>query len=224
MSDKDYGGQLTGFFWASLGNTIPGVFWSLFHILRDPKALATIKEEIDRHLPTVPLDGNDHNSVTEDWTPEQLDSCIYLESAINEAIRLAGAPFMIRKCREKAQLVLQDGRTITIQPGETLAWFGAAGHFDANLFPEPTKFIFDRFLNKKAEAVPGFMPFGGGKSICPGRFFAKFEIKTCVAMLLRYIEYKFEDTEIIPTQMRPRIGFGIAPPNKDIPIMYRYKI
>ena len=224
ISDADYGGLLTGFFWASLGNTIPGVFWSLLYILRDAKALDAIKEEITTHLPAVPLDTENNDSLTEQWTLEQLDSCVYLESAVNEAIRLAGAPFMTRKCFRETKIVLQDGRTLVVKPSETLACFAGASHFDANMFPEPTKFVFDRFLNKKAETVPGFMPFGGGKSICPGRFFAKYEIKTSVAMLLQYMEYKLEDTETIPTQLLARIGFGIAPPTKDIPIIYRYKV
>ncbi len=224
LLDQDYGAFLMAFFWASLGNTIPAVFWSLLYILRDAKALETIKQEMDTYLPNVPLNIDGNDSFVEDWTPEQLDSCVYLESAINETLRLVGAPFMTRKCIRQTQIVLQDGRTIIVQPGETLAWFGGTTHYDANWFPQPTKFVFDRFLNKKAETVPGFMPFGGGKSICPGRFFAKYEIKTCVAMLLRYMEYKLEDTETIPSQIRSRIGVGIAPPSKDIPIMYRYKI
>ncbi|CAF3965739.1 unnamed protein product, partial [Adineta steineri] len=104
------------------------------------------------------------------------------------------------------------------------AWFGGASHHSEKFFVKPDEFLFDRFVNKKAESVPGFMPFGGGKSICPGRFFAKFEIKTCLAMLLRYMEYQIQDTQTIPTQIRARIGVGIAPPTKDIPIIYRYKL
>ncbi len=60
--------------------------------------------------------------------------------------------------------------------------------------------------------------------MCPGRFFAKNEMKICLAMLLRYMEYKFVDTTKTPTPKLHRVGFGVAPPNQDIPIMYRYKI
>ena len=218
ISKQDHGAFLTGFMWASLGNTIPGVFWSLFYILRDKKALETIKQEMDTHLPDVPLDLD-----VEGWKPEQLDACVYLESAINETLRLVGAPFMTRKCIRPAELNLQDGRRITVKQGETLVWFGAVSHYDDNMFPHADKFIFDRFLNKKADTVPGYMPFGAGKSICPGRFFAKYEIKTCVAVLLRYMEYKIEDIETVPSQMQSRIGVGIAPPTRDIPILYRFK-
>jgi hypothetical protein len=38
------------------------------------------------------------------------------------------------------------------------------------------------------------------------------------------MEYKFVDTETIPIQKPQRVGFGVAPPSQDIPIMYRYKI
>jgi cytochrome P450 len=105
-----------------------------------------------------------------------------------------------------------------------VAYFVGATHLDANLFSEPNKFIFDRFLNKTVEDVPGFMPFGTSKNMCPGRFFAKNEMKICLAMLLRYVEYKFIETKIIPKQKPQRIGFGVAPPNEDISIMYRYRI
>jgi cytochrome P450 len=136
---------------------------------------------------------------------------------------MTGAALITRKCDKETQIVLQDGRTLTVKPNETVAYFAGATHLDANLFPEPNKFIFDRFLNKAADAVPGFMPFGAGKNMCPGRFFAKNEIKICLAMVLRYMECKFVDTNIIPKQKPQRIGFGVAPPNEDIPIMYRYK-
>ena len=223
LSDQDRGLFLTGFLWASLGNTIPAVFWSLFYILRDTKALETIKQELDTHLPAVPLDSDVNDSSTEDWTPEQLDACIYLESAINEILRLVGTILMTRTCLRQTEIKLEDGRTVTVKPNETLAWFSGISHHDEKIFPQADEFIFDRFLNKKVDNIPGYMPFGGGKSICPGRFFAKYEIKMCVALLLRYMEYKLEDATTVPAQLQARIGFGIAPPIQDVPILYRYK-
>ncbi|CAF1142785.1 unnamed protein product, partial [Adineta ricciae] len=112
LPKEEIGKLVTSFFWASLGNTIPAVFWSLFYILRDPKALQHIQQEMDVHLPFISLDEAD--SSTAYWTPEQIDSCIYLESAINETIRLVGAPFMLRKCCRDAQTSLEDGRQINI--------------------------------------------------------------------------------------------------------------
>jgi hypothetical protein len=224
FSEKDYGAIQTGIFWGSLGNTIPAVFWCLFYILQDTKAVEVIKQELNIYLPFFSLDNDAVDIIIEEWTPEQLSSCVYLDSAVNEMLRLAGAPLMTRKCQRETQIVLEDGRILNVKPNETVAYFAPITHLDANLFPEPNKFIFDRFINKNADTIPGFIPFGGGKSMCPGRLFAKNEIKICLAMLLRYMEYKFVDTDTIPTQKPHRVGFGVAPPSQHIPIMYRYKI
>jgi cytochrome P450 len=224
FTESDLGGSQTAILWGSLANTIPAVFWCLFYILQDPQAVDVIKQEIDTYLPVFSLDNSADDSVIEEWTPEQLNLCVYLESAINEMLRLGGAPLMIRKCQRETQVVLQDGRSFNVKPNETVAYFAAITHLDPNLFPEPNKYIFDRFVNKNADTIPGFTPFGGGKSMCPGRFFAKNEMKICLAMLLRYMECKFVDIKTIPKQKPHRVGFGVAPPNQDISIMYRYKI
>jgi cytochrome P450 len=224
FTQKDLCGCQTALFWASLTNTSSAVFWCLFYILQDTKAVEVIKQEIDTYLPRFSLDNDADNSLVEEWTPEQLNSCVYLESAINEMLRLVGAPLMTRKCHRETQIVLQDGRTFNVKPNDTVAYFAALTHLDANLFPEPNKFIFDRFVNRHADSIPGFIPFGSGKNMCPGRFIAKNEMKICLAMLLRYMDYKFVDTKTIPKQNPSRVGFGVAPPNQDIPIMYRYKI
>lgn len=222
MSEKDRYANQTGLFWGSLGNAIPATFWCLFYLLQDTKAIETLTQEIDRYLPILSL--NDDDDDEEEWTLEQLNSCVYLESTINETLRLAGAPMITRKCLQQTELVLNDGRTIKVKPNETVAWLTAVTHRDPKIFPEPEKFLFDRFIDKNPEALPGFMPFGGGKSTCPGRFFAKNEIKICVASLLRYFEYKLVQTNTTPVQQPQRVGFGVAPPDHDIPIMYRYKI
>ena len=227
VTQRDIGGFQTGIFWASLGNTIPAVFWSLYYILQDQKAVETITQEIDTYLPRFSLvddDDDTNESLIEEWTPEHLNSCIFLDSAVNEILRLTNAVIMMRKCKREMDIVLPEGRSLHVKPNETLAHFVGIAHMDEKLFPEPTKFIFDRFVGKNADAAPGFMPFGGGKTICPGRFFAKNEMKICLAMLLRYMEYKFTDTEKIPTEQLHRVGFGVAPPKEDVPIMYRYKI
>jgi cytochrome P450 len=90
-------------------------------------------------------------------------------------------------------------------------------------FQNQTNISFIDFVNKNPDSTPGFMPFRDGKSMCPGRFFAKNEIKICIAMLLRYMEYKFIETEKIPTQKPYRVRSGVAPPNEDI-YLHQFKI
>ena len=226
ITQRDIGAFQTGIFWASLGSIVPAVFWSWYYILQDQKAVETITQEINTHLPRFSLDAGDDtdDSLIEEWTPEHFNSCIFLDSAVNEILRLNNAPLMIRKCKREMDIVLPEGRSLNVRPNETLAHFVGVTHMNEKIFPEPTKFIFDRFVGKNADSIPGFMPFGGGKTICPGRFFAKNEMKICLAMLLRYMDYKFTDTEKIPTEQLHRVGFGVTPPNEDVPILYRYKI
>ena len=143
LSKRDAATLHTGLFWGSLGNTIPAVFWCLLYILQDAKAIETITQELDTHLPPFSLETDEDESMAEEWTPERLNSCIYLESAVNETLRLAAAPMMVRKCRQEMDFVLQDGRVLKVQPSERLAHFAGVthAHADANLFPEPDRFI-----------------------------------------------------------------------------------
>jgi cytochrome P450 len=224
LTERDHGAFQTGILWASLSNTISAVFWCLVYVLQDAKVVEIIQREIETHLPYFPLDTNSDESLIEEWTPEQLDSCVYLDSVINEILRLTSTPLLVRQCQQETRITLLDGRTLTVKPGEALAHFVGATHLDPNFFPEPNKFIFDRFVGKNPESIPGFTPFGGGKSMCPGRFLAKNEMKICFAMILRYMDYKFVDTtKTIPKQKPQRIGLGVAAPIEDVPFMYRYK-
>jgi len=67
------------------------------------------------------------------------------------------------------------------------------------------------------------MPFGAGKTMCPGRYFAKNEIKIPVTLIIRYIEYERLEVNTKPEQMQNRVGVGVVPSKEDIPIRYRYK-
>jgi cytochrome P450 len=224
FSEQDFAGAQTALLWASVGNTIPAVFWCFFYILQDANAMKTIQDEIDIYLPQFSLENDDEShDIIEQWTPERLNRCIYLDSAVNETLRLTSTPMMLRKCCRKTQITLHDGRILNVQPDEAVALYPAASHYDENRFSCPTKFVFDRFIRQHMDTVNGFMPFGTGKSKCPGRFFAKCEIKICIAMCLRYMECRLVDTKMTTTQKAHRVGVGIAPPTQDLPIIYRYK-
>ncbi len=73
-------------------------FGACTNILQDAKAIEVISQEIDTYLPIFSLENNSDESLVEEWAPEQRNSCIYLENTVNETLRLAGAPLMIRKC------------------------------------------------------------------------------------------------------------------------------
>jgi len=148
FSKKEFGGYQTAIFWGSLGNSIPAVFWCLYYILQDVKAVEAIQQEIDIYLPAFSLEDDASDLLVEDWTLDQLASCIYLDSAVNEILRLVGTPMVMRKCSRETQIGLQDGRTLNLKPNEDVSLFPAVAQLDADIFPEPTKFVFDQFAQK----------------------------------------------------------------------------
>lgn len=78
-------------------------------------------------------------------------------------------------------------------------------HFDESVFGEAThQFRTDRWLNNKdLPRSPSFRPFGAGKTMCSGRFLARFSVTTFVATLL----HRF-DIELVGNPRLPRADEG----------------
>lgn len=56
---------------------------------------------------------------------------------------------------------------------------------------DPFEFNPNRFLeNKNLNKSSSYRPFGGGSTYCPGRFLAKAEILTCVALAIHKFDMK----------------------------------
>lgn len=69
-----------------------------------------------------------------------------------------------------------------------------------------------------------YMPFGGGYSLCPGRRFARNEVKTAVVFLLTRFQVKFatedEKAPAHPGFDGARAGLGIFPPKTDVNVFF----
>ncbi|HTD07649.1 MAG TPA: cytochrome P450 [Solirubrobacteraceae bacterium] len=58
-------------------------------------------------------------------------------------------------------------------------------HHDPDLFPDPDRFLPDRFLGEQPSRAHSFVAFGGGTRRCVGGRLALLEIRTVLAQLLR---------------------------------------
>ena len=65
----------------------------------------------------------------------------------------------------------------------------------------------------------GFLPFGGGVTLCPGRRFARNEVKTLVVCLLARFRFELVNGQKQPEFDGARAGLGIFPPKSDIDIV-----
>ncbi|XP_068090896.1 cytochrome P450 7B1 isoform X2 [Hyperolius riggenbachi] len=153
-------------------------------------------------------------------------------SAISESLRLCSASMNIRLVQEDFQLELEDDQTVNLRKGDFVALYPPTLHRDPEVFEDPEKYKFDRFVEdgkekttfyKKGKKLKTFlMPFGSGSSKCPGRFFAINEIKHFLAVLLMYLDMEIAEDKIVHED-NSRAGLGILLPDSDIMFHFRHR-
>lgn len=97
------------------------------------------------------------------------------------------------------------------------------------------EYKFDRFLDETGQEKTAFyrcgrrlryfyMPFGSGVTKCPGRFFAVYEIKQFLSLVLSYLDMELLDPAIkVPPLDQSRAGLGILQPTYDVDFRYKLK-
>lgn len=203
-----------GILWAAHANTIPAAFWTLAHVLADPAAHATLRAEVDEVLATS--DGA--------CGRDQLRRMTRLDSAVSEALRLASSSLTIRLVRRPIVLQLDSGGAWSLRQGDRVCLAPCVTHRDPELFPEPDRYRADRFLgaqfHKRGKKVGyALMPYGGGVSMCPGRFLAHEDIKHLVARVLHRLDVEL--LAPLPPLDQRRAGLGVLPPRGELPARVR---
>ncbi|XP_066484353.1 7-alpha-hydroxycholest-4-en-3-one 12-alpha-hydroxylase-like [Tiliqua scincoides] len=220
-------------FWASQANTGPATSWLLVHLLKYPEAMKAVREELDKVLketgqevkPGSPFIQVSLNAIK---TP-------FLDSTIEETLRLRASSFMFRGVVQDMDLRTADRREYMLRKGDNVLLVPFIGlHLNPEIHPDPHTFKYDRFVKpdgtKKEFYKDGkklkypIMPWGGGPSMCPGRFFAISELKLFVIVMLSYFDMELvNQDEDIPPFDDGRFGLGVVPPTHDIQFRYRLK-
>ncbi|KAF2818683.1 cytochrome P450 [Ophiobolus disseminans] len=156
--------------WAVLGNVYKVAFWAIAYIAYDPQLLAEIRVEV--------LAAFKDGKVDEIYLAEH---CPKLDSFISEVLRLTVASALAREIVAPTAIgdkVLQPGSKLLI-PYRQLHMNRDVWGADPMLL-EPFRFANNtKLLNSKS-----YRPFGGGPTLCPGRFVAKRSIGFAVALLV----------------------------------------
>ncbi len=207
--------------WAIHANTIPACFWSLYNLLRTPRALQAIRAELDG------LSAEARRALD----PDTLDGLRMLDSAVRESLRLSSGSLTVREVLEPFTLETGSGAHC-LRAGDRVCLAPFVTHRDPEIFEDPLTYRFDRFyaptgrkqFYKRGQRVPlPLMPFGAGVSMCPGRFFAMNEIKLFVAMAVSQWNIELLRGPIPDFEYR-RAGLGIYPPAHDVPVRLRREI
>lgn len=218
-------------------NVIPSTGWMLFNVL-NPNALHNT-------LPRVlaEIKGTERADGTLDIA--KLVSQPLLQSIWTETLRMYTDVLVSRSLPEDLLLPLdQDGkRVVSLRKGDNVFAPSWLGHHDPSSWstgssPEEV-FDAERFLIKDPNTgresfnmsrVQGkFLPFGGGKTICPGRTFAKQEALGALAMILLRFDFEikgFVDLNKKPTESFPEFlpafpGSGALAPGGDLQVKIR---
>lgn len=134
-----------------------------------------------------------------------LEKCPRLNAVFNETLRITTSSSTIQNVVDTLTLGGKRFRkgTKVLVPYRQL-------HFDDRAFgKDPESFDSDRFFNKKdLSRSSNFRPFGGGTTYCPGRFIAKGEVLTFVALVLERFDVEVAKQESGGTATFPQIEDG----------------
>jgi cytochrome P450 len=202
-----------GFLFGLNSNAIPAAGWMLFHIL-DPAADKTLRPRVMAELERArETDGTLNIPI--------LVTLPLMQSIYHEVLRLYVDVLVTRELRQDLILPLDDGKNqVKFDKGSIIMAPSWIGHRDELLWTSPPSSVFypERFLQVDQETgtetfttggtAGKFFPFGGGKTICPGRIFAKQEIFAAVASVLLDFEFEiltFVDAKGVPTDRFPTL-------------------
>lgn len=178
LTDDELGQFTLLHYWAVVGNVYKFAFWLTAHLARNPSLLAEIRQEV---APAVR-----NNSIDEKYLLEQ---CPKLDSLSLEILRLTVTSPHARVVVEPTVLggkLLKPGNKIMMGIQElhydTEIWGSTPGHLDAERFVQ----------NPKLGKNSSYKPWGGGHSLCPGRFLARRIGNAYMAILLNSYDIAIE--------------------------------
>jgi cytochrome P450 len=157
----------------SAGHLTTGVAlsWVLYEVGRDPAVQAKLRAELEAAGP--------------DLRAQDLLSLPYLSAVCNETIRLH--PILAECGRIPREPIDIINHTIPANHGIILSIVNI--HHDPEVYPEPERFLPERFLHR-TYAKTEFMPFGGGHRRCLGAALAEYTLRIGLAEAIMRWDYE----------------------------------
>ncbi|KAL4756948.1 cytochrome P450 [Aspergillus foveolatus] len=175
MSEADMASYLLMVFWAINANTFKIIFWLIAHIVSNPTILTAVTTEISSILSDSP--SNESLSSLS----IRLERNALLEALHHEAQRLALSTSSARTIKQDVNIngrIFKSG-THAVVPYRYLAMRHPL------LSQEWDAFQPERFLsNPRLGQNKSFLPFGGGKHKCMGRFLSRRLVLTFTTLFL----------------------------------------
>jgi cytochrome P450 len=170
MSDAEIRDELLTLLVAGHETTATALSWAMERLTRHPEKLERLRDEVEA--------GEEE----------------YLTATIQETLRLR--PVIVIVLRRLTEPVELGG--YELPAGVSIAPSIHLIHRDPEIYPEPERFLPERFLDNPPGTYT-WIPFGGGVRRCLGAAFAQFEM----AVVLRELVRRREITPANPASERP---------------------
>ncbi|KAI1148839.1 putative cytochrome p450 [Nemania diffusa] len=187
-------------------NTRKTAFWVLSYLVHNPSLLAAYRDE------TVAAFGPT-GELIDPFLIQDPVRCPLVDAVWHETLRMTGWAASVR-------LIMADtviGGTF-MRRGNRVMVPHRLLHFDEKVFgAEPHAFRPERWMQKRADdgsgasslaRSPSWRPFGAGKTMCSGRFLARFSVTSFVATLLHRFDVQLVGNPPFPKadEGRPVLG------------------
>ncbi|KAK1606050.1 hypothetical protein QYE76_029723 [Lolium multiflorum] len=188
----------TDLFLAGSDSTSSMVEWAMAELLKNPSSMAKAHEELAQVISTT-------RSVEE----SDINQLPYIQAVVNETLRLhpPGPLLLPHQAQEAVNIA---GFTVP-QGARVLVNLWAMGQ-DESIWPEPDKFMPERFLGRTVDFRGGdfeLIPFGAGRRVCPGMPLAIRTVHLVLATLLNQFEWKIP-VEVERTGIDMSEKFGVS--------------
>jgi hypothetical protein len=217
---------------AILVNTVPSVFWMLYHVYSNPLVLEDLRQELSTIILTtetpdgVPIHKIDITQIK--------TRCPLLTSTFQEMLRCRAMGTSVRQVMEDTLL---DGKYLLKKDGiiqmpsrvihtDQEIWGRDVDQFDHRRFTKDgLEAARKRGDGAKRPSPAAFRAFGGGHTLCPGRHFATTEIMTTVIMfVVRYELKPVSGDWAAPTCAKTNIAATIMEPDTDIDLLVQPRV
>jgi cytochrome P450 len=200
MSDRQLRDEILTLLLAGHETTALALSWSWYLLSQNPEAERKLHAELDSvlagRLPGV----------------EDLPRLPYTERVIKESLRLYPPAYAIlRLAVEDAEIAgykIPRGSSVGLSP-----W---VMHRDPRYFPEPERFLPERWTDDFIRQLPRFayIPFGGGPRICVGAQFALMEAALVLATIAQRYRLRLvpgAPVDLFPSiTLRPKFGIHVT--------------
>ncbi|CAL4980592.1 unnamed protein product [Urochloa decumbens] len=184
------------------------VEWAIAELLLYPKSMARAQSELAQVLGSRP-----------EVEESDIDKLKYLQAIVKETFRIHPPAPLLLPHEAKDTTQIQDGR-YTVPLGTRIVVNVWAIGRDGEVWPEPEKFMPERFLEEESSGAAGvdfrgrdleLLPFGSGRRMCPEMPLAHRMVHLMLASLLHRFEWRMRPEDVKNgLDMSERVGLNLA--------------